>query len=569
MNAKTLGRYRILGELGRGAMGAVFRAIDPLIEREVALKTLLPELPEEVMAEVRERFLREARSAGRLNHPNIVIIHDVGEQDGVAYIAMELLEGRSLQQMLKDPQRIPLQTTADLAAQIADALEHAHKFSIVHRDVKPANVMVAASGRCKLTDFGVAYVPSSTMTQTGAALGSPKYMSPEQVLGQKSDPRSDVFSLGTVLYEMLTGRSPFERPGDTSVFQIMNRIAGEPHPPLRSVDSKLPAGFERVVDRALAKRPEQRYQRAGDMAQELRKMQYADTAYDKTLLINPQKPAPSPLLDDLDEFTRRYDLEEQARLRAAEEERRKKEEQMRRWQEEEARKRAAYERERQAGEAARRLGAVEMLRKQGALQPRREDPAAARAKAMAKLDQDLRAATQYLAEFAKELNDVAPATGAPYDFLYLGRVAAATLSEAWCDSRPRRVEGKDYCEHVLLRFRVSPQPPARVTLQTADIPRFEQYLKAMKAAYDLRVDARSDFGEATRATFSVRSGLLCEVEIRADYEALAVTIDATNVRRIGKVRGRIPAAAVTEMADELARYALGVDSNFAKRLTAV
>src|SRR5437773_2155122 len=453
-------------------MGAVFRAIDPLIEREVALKTLLPELPEEVMAEVRERFLREARSAGRLNHPNIVIIHDVGEQDGVAYIAMELLEGRSLQQMLKDPQRIPLQTTADLDAQIADALEHAHKFSIVHRDVKPANVMVAASGRCKLTDFGVAYVPSSTMTQTGAALGSPKYMSPEQVLGQKSDPRSDVFSLGSVLYEMLTGSSPFERPGDTSVFQIMNRIAGEPHPPLRSLEPQLPVGFERIVDRALAKRPEQRYQRAGDMAQELRKMQYADTAYDKTLLINPQKHAHNPLLDDLDEF-------------------------------------------------------------------------------------------------AKELNDVAPATSAPYDFLYLGRVAAATLSEAWCDSRPRRIEGKDYCEHVLLRFRVSPQPPARVTLQTADIPRFEQYLKAMKAVYDLRVDARSDFGEATRATFSVRSGLLCEVEIRADYEALAVTIDATNVRRIGKVRGRIPAAAVTAMADELARYALGVDSDFAKRLTAV
>src|SRR5712691_9476736 len=326
-------------------MGAVFRAIDPLIEREVALKTLLPELPEEVVAEVRERFLREARSAGRLNHPNIVIIHDVGEQDGVAYIAMELLEGRSLQQMLKDPQRIPLQTTADLAAQIADALEHAHKFSIVHRDVKPANVMVAASGRCKLTDFGVAYVPSSTMTQTGAALGSPKYMSPEQVLGQKSDPRSDVFSLG--------------------------------------------------------------------------------------------------------------------------------------------------------------------------------------------------------------------------------RVAAATLSEAWCDSRPRRIEGKDYCEHVMLRFRVSPQPPARVTLQTADIPRFEQYLKGMKAAYDLRVDARSDFGEATRATFTVRSGLLCEVELRADYEALAVTIDTTNVRRIGTIRGRIPATAVTAMADELARYALGVDTDFAKRLTAV
>src|SRR5258708_28572634 len=197
------------------------------------------------------------------------------------------------------------------------------------------------------------------MTQTGAALGSPRSMSPEQVLGQKSDPRSAVFSLGPVLYEMLSGRSPFERPGDTSVFQIMNRIAGEPHPPLRSLDPQLPAGFERIVDRALAKRPEQRYQRAEDMAQELRKMQYADTAYDKTLLINPQKPAPNPLLDDLDEFTKRYDLEEQARLRAAEEERLKKEEQVRRWQEDEARKRAAYDRERQPAEETRRPAAGE------------------------------------------------------------------------------------------------------------------------------------------------------------------------------------------------------------------
>src|SRR5207249_1995302 len=160
--------------------------------------------------------LREARSAGRLNHPNIVTIFDVGEDAGVAYIAMELLEGHSLQQMLRAQPRLPLASAADIAAQVADALDHAQQFRIVHRDIKPANVMVAASGRCKLTDFGIAYVPSSTMTQTGAALGSPKYMSPEQVLGQKSDPRSDVFSLGSVLYEMLTGSSPFERPGDTS-----------------------------------------------------------------------------------------------------------------------------------------------------------------------------------------------------------------------------------------------------------------------------------------------------------------------------------------------------------------
>src|SRR5258706_1785835 len=164
---KTLGRYKILGELGRGAMGAVYRAVDPLIEREVAIKTLLPDLPAEVMEGVRERFLREARSAGRLNHPNIVTIHDVGVQDGVAYIAMELLEGQSLQQMMKSGDRLSYSSAADLVAQVADALDYAQRFSIVHRDVKPANIMLDSHGRAKLTDFGVARLPSSEMTQTG------------------------------------------------------------------------------------------------------------------------------------------------------------------------------------------------------------------------------------------------------------------------------------------------------------------------------------------------------------------------------------------------------------------
>jgi len=144
--SQAFGRYKITGELGRGAMGAVYRAVDPLIDREVAIKTLLPDLPEDLMGDVRERFLREARSAGRLNHPNIVTVFDVGEQDGVAYIAMELLEGGSLQQVLRESKRLPFARSAEIAAQIADALEHARQFSIVHRDVKPANIMIAPSG---------------------------------------------------------------------------------------------------------------------------------------------------------------------------------------------------------------------------------------------------------------------------------------------------------------------------------------------------------------------------------------------------------------------------------------
>src|SRR5918999_29318 len=248
---KTLGRYKIVGELGRGAMGVVYRALDPLIDREVAIKTLLPNLPAEVMPEVRERFLREARAAGRLNHPNIVTVFDVGEHDGVAYIAMELLTGHSLAQILKHPQRLALNTIANVIAQVADALDVAQNHKIVHRDVKPANIMVDNTGRAKLTDFGVAYVPSSTMTQQGTALGSPRYMSPEQVTGQPLDSRSDIFSLGVVLYELLTKRTPFESDGDTTVFALMNRIASSPHAPMRALDRTIPHAFEHIVNRAL------------------------------------------------------------------------------------------------------------------------------------------------------------------------------------------------------------------------------------------------------------------------------------------------------------------------------
>jgi len=398
---KTLGRYKILGELGRGAMGAVYRAVDPLIEREVAIKTLLPNLPTEVMDEVRERFIREARSAGRLNHPNIVTVFDVGEQDGVAYIAMELLEGHSLQQVMKD-NRLSFDKVADLVAQVADALDAAYQFKIVHRDVKPANVMVAPNGRAKLTDFGVARVDSSSMTQTGAALGSPKYMSPEQVLGLPVDPRSDIFSLGVVLYEMLARRTPFERPTDTTVFSLMNRIAGEPHPALRSIDSQIPEGFERIVNRALAKKPEQRYGRGGEMAAELRALRTGGArpadgggAYEKTMVLNagatsaPQDPAlATQLITDLEKFTSDFEREEQARIRAEEEERRRKEEALRRWGEEQERRREAFHKTEAAAAGpdstgGLRRGALDFLKKQATTtQSLRDDAAAARQKAL-------------------------------------------------------------------------------------------------------------------------------------------------------------------------------------------
>jgi len=589
---KTLGRYKVLGELGRGAMGAVYRAVDPLIEREVAIKTLLPNLPEDVMAEVRERFIREARSAGRLNHPNIVTIFDVGEQDGMAYIAMELLQGRSLQDILKDKERLPFERTAELVAQVADALDAAQSFKIVHRDVKPANVMVDPSGRAKLTDFGVAYVDSSTMTQTGTALGSPRYMSPEQVTGQPVDGRADIFSLGVMLYEMLARRTPFERPGDTTVFALMNRIAGEPHPPLRSIDPSIPAGFERVIDRALAKKPEERYSRAGEMARDLRSFKdlkpLTTQEYEKTQVISrPPGPAPAPvqrptldpaaqtqLITDLDDFAKKFEQEEQQRLREEAAERERKEEETRRWLEAEAKKREAFERERDAkaaagatgGAATGKRGALDMLKKQAATQPVRESAEAVRARSQAELDSALRGAFKYLAEVVKEMNSVNPTAEKTYEFLYLGRLPPVSLQEGFVDTRPLRLPGKDVIDHIHLRFKVKPVKPASVSLLGADILRAMEYLKSLKVEFKARAEQRNDFGKVTKALFNVTGALPCEIMIQGDYQHMGVGIELTNVRKFGRNRCRVTIPEFNDAVDDLARYVLGVDDDFEKIL---
>ena len=610
----TLGRYRILGELGRGAMGTVYRAYDPLIEREVAVKTLHPDLPQEVMAEVRERFLREAKSAGRLNHPNIVTIFDVGEHDGVAYMAMELLEGRSLQQILGESARLPFQTIADLVAQIADALDRAQQLGIVHRDVKPANIVVSASGHAKLTDFGVAFVPASTMTQTGTMIGSPRYMSPEQVLGLPIDPRSDIFSLGVVLYEMLAGRAPFVRPEDSTIFPLINRIAAEPHPPVTQVDPSIPAAFEVILSNSLAKKPEDRYQRAGEMANDLRNLRSFEPSivaraqaddektmvfargpqtdqpqYEKSVVLPAAAQAastPSPEAErkssafvlDLDTFSRNFEMEEQARLRAEEEARRKKEEELRRWSETEAQKRETFERQRlnenhgsgaasaTGADTGSRRGALDLLKKKALTRPPEDDTAAKKAKADADLDQSMRAALQYLAEVARELNSVNPTSGSPYDYVFLGRLPAVKLSNAFADLHSRKINGKNHGDHLFFRFRAQPMAPATATLLGADIARFHEYLKTRNIPFAAKTEAKSDFGQVTRAAFTVSAPLPCEVNIRADYDKSSVEIELVNVRRPGRVRCRIEPNEFDDMVDDLARYVLGDDDDFDKVL---
>jgi serine/threonine protein kinase len=592
---KTFGRYKVVGELGRGAMGAVYRAVDPLIERDVAIKTLLPNVADEAdMAEVRERFIREARSAGRLNHPNIVTIFDVGEQNGVAYIAMELLDGRSLQQMLRDGHKFPYHVAAELTAQVADGLDLAQQYKIVHRDVKPANIMVNGAGRAKLTDFGVARVDSSSMTQTGAALGSPKYMSPEQVLGQPIDPRSDIFSLGVVFYEMLTRKTPFERDTDTTVFSMMNRIAGEPHVPARKIDPQVPAIFDHILSRALAKKPEQRYQRAAEFANDLRNWKTLDPrkvgmtvpaapGYEKTQKIGPgqtlattvsrpatpeEEKARAQLMNEMERFTKNFDNEEQARVRAEQDAQVRRAAELQRWGAVEEQKREQFQRQRDADSSQSiKQGALEALRRQAGAAPAKEDKGAARTKAVTSLDEGMRKAFKYFEELVREINQSNPVSKRSYEFNFLGKIPALELSDARVQQRDLHVDGRNVFESVQLRFRVTPENPAKTSVTGDDILRCKQYLETLGTEFKAAAEERNKAGKITRAQFTVSGSLPCEINLRADYVAAsALMVETLNVRRVGRTQTRIPAALLADVVDDLARYAIGVDDDFEKVL---
>jgi serine/threonine-protein kinase len=263
-----LGRYEVLSELGQGAMGVVYKARDPLIDRIVAIKTINLSLAQEEIEEYEGRFYQEARAAGRLNHPNIVTIYDVGKSGDIAYIAMEFLQGCELRDLLRENGVLAVDQVLDIVAQVAQGLAYAHEHEIVHRDIKPSNIMVIRDGHVKITDFGIARMASSAVrTQTGMVLGSPKYMSPEQVLGKVIDQRSDIFSLGVMLYEMLTGESPFMGENVNAImFQTLNSVPVAPS----KLNSAVPDMLNFIVAKALAKAREDRYQNAQDFAMDLR-----------------------------------------------------------------------------------------------------------------------------------------------------------------------------------------------------------------------------------------------------------------------------------------------------------
>jgi len=269
MAPKKIGRYKIEGLLGQGTMGVVFKAYDPALERHAAIKIMNTGV--NVDDELRARFFREARSAAKLSHPNIISIYELGESRKRPFIAMEYVEGEDLKAIIKSRAFIPLKEKLRWVSHICEGLDYAHGHGVIHRDIKPGNVFITKDGKLKILDFGLARLASSEMTRSGVLLGSPYYMSPEQVKGsQDIDGRSDFFSVGVVLYELLAYRRPFEADTPTSVcFQIVS----ESHHPIRLVLPGCPAELEHIINRALSKDRETRYQNGSELTAALLELQ--------------------------------------------------------------------------------------------------------------------------------------------------------------------------------------------------------------------------------------------------------------------------------------------------------
>jgi serine/threonine-protein kinase len=256
-----IGKYRIERELGRGAMGVVYQAFDPIVERPVAIKTI--RLDVENGEGLLVRLRREAKSVGQLEHPNIVTLYDAGEAEGLFYLAMQFIQGETLQNLLDRQRYFALREVLEIFAQICSGLDYAHQRGVIHRDIKPANIMITNDGVVKLTDFGIAKLAGTGTTSTGLVVGTPSYMSPEQALGKTLDGRSDIFSLGSILYEMMTGEKAF--PGQ-NVTTVMYKIVHEPPMPLAVLQPGLDPAVEAIVLKALAKHPDQRFQTCSELA---------------------------------------------------------------------------------------------------------------------------------------------------------------------------------------------------------------------------------------------------------------------------------------------------------------
>jgi len=585
---QNIGRFKVLSELGRGAMGAVFLAEDPLIGRSVALKTVDPACFASDRT-AKERFLREARAAGRLNHPNIVTVFDVGEAGSEAFIVMELVEGRTLTDVIAAGDPLPAHTIADIVAQVAEALDFAHTRGVVHRDIKPSNIMLTGRGTVKITDFGIARLEDTSRTRTGVVMGSPRYMSPEQVIGNRVDGRSDIFSLGTVMYELCTGRRPFGHARDVDLLTLMEEIVRGTPVRASRLNPRIPKTFELILERALAKDPDERYARAALFANEVRnyKAREREINPDATVTMAipdlatlrasrsaraSETPAGAIAFDlaalerDLDSFSvSGLQAEPGGAAEAAPAPPREAPEPT-------FPKIAFDGNSVEPGEARRARAAdgglplLERLRREAEAAERSAAPAKAaepeRTQAARELDRELRAAFAYLHEFTKYVGIAKPVLGRTYSFLNR-RFERLRVAEAFVDYRTMGPGEQRLMESITLTLACVAPGEHRLEREAHLVKPLVARLAECALRYTME-EIRNERQALVSAVFRILGEVRIAVKLAPDYERGRIGILCRNVEGFGLSAFSIAAGALTrETLDELGSLLLGMPSRFA------
>jgi len=522
---RTIGRFELEAELGRGAMGVVWKAVDPLIGRPVAIKTVEAE-HFDFDPEARERFLREARAAGRLSHPNIVTIFDAGTAGEDAYIVMELIAGRTLSEMIAAGNRFPAFTVADIGAQIAEALDYAHTHGVVHRDIKPANIMLTSGGLVKITDFGVARLEDASRTRVGTVMGSPRYMSPEQVRGQQVDGRSDIYSLGVLLYELVTGVSPFGASGSGDLMKLMKEIIeGEPAP-LRELVPHAPKAFEAIVARAMRKDPAERYARGAGVVNDLRHYKVLNRSLDPdepvTLVLPPRGGPQADAAPDASPAARRPP----------------------------------------APEEAVDTGLLAELKRRAGADGSRHAGVSRTAPATRDLDARMRTALAYLQDFARYVSALRPAIQREYPFV-TETFRNVAVTEAFTGYQSSGEGEEALLDSITLTVNCFAPQQFRFERPADAIQPFIDFLNECGLRHTVS-KVRNESREMVGAVFRVLGEIRIEVRLVADYAAATVAIEARNLEAFGESAFVVaPDALDRSLLDELGWLLLGRPSRFA------
>ncbi len=538
---RSIGRYMLDEELGRGSMGTVFRASDPLIERSVAIKTVDLGKLDDGTLQPRLRFLREAKAAGRLSHPGIVTVHDVGELEDVAFIVMELVEGRSVKDVLDRADAIPLPVALEIVRQAAEALDFAHRHGVVHRDVKPGNLMLTRQGMVKITDFGIARVDQTARTRTGILVGSPGYMSPEQLMGKAVDGRSDVFSLGAVLYELATGRGPFDAEHREDVLALMNNITNRPHEPASRLNPKVPASLDTIVDRALAKKPADRYESAGKMAAELRAL----TDWEVRPVAGEPDIAklaanPNLVLPEFDLFAATAPAAPTATVTVP----------------------VRKPRPPKPASAQATNGLLARLRQEAEqieVTGGQDDTVTASVMRRFDVERRMRTAFDFYQQLVRYLGIVKPEISHLYWLDGVGGFVGLKVADAFVDSRLRRDQGRPWLEAIMLTV-VAIAP---TTLEVECAPGETQVMMNRLATANLRYQAgdRPDAGAA--AALNIAGEVTMHVRIMADRDRGRIAFLCRNVAQFGPSNFVVDAATAPDtLFEEFANYLLGSPSKF-------